>query len=219
MHGPALSGWLLVALCAATGVYCLLRTRVCDGEERRAAAGEAVMGFGMAAMALPAAALTPPEWGWTVYAAVFGAATLHGLLAARRGGHHLHHLVGSLAMVYMAVAMAAPGATGAHTGHAAGTTGGIPLLTGGLLLYYVAYVLRSGSRLVPVATTAGSGGGAAWAAPVSSTGATWATSGRGTDAAWATVGGGGRAWAARPELTHACRLSMALAMLAMLVTL
>ncbi|MFI1657171.1 DUF5134 domain-containing protein [Streptomyces sp. NPDC020472] len=208
MHGPALSGWLLVALCAATGVYCLLRTRVCDGEERRAAVGEAVMGFGMAAMALPAAALTPPEWGWTVYAAVFGAATLHGLLAVRHGGHHLHHLVGSLAMVYMAVAMAAPGAAGAHAGHAAGAAGGIPVLTGGLLLYYVTYVLRSGARLVPVTAAAGSGAGAAWT-----------TSGSGAGAAWATTGGGGRAWASRPELTHACRLSMALAMLAMLVTL
>ncbi|WP_225800582.1 DUF5134 domain-containing protein [Streptomyces sp. NK15101] len=197
MHGPALSGWLLVALCAATGAYCLLRTRACAGEERRAAVGEAVMGFGMAAMALPAAALPPPEWLPPAYAAVFGAAALQGLLAVRRGGHHLHHLVGSLAMVYMAVAMAAPGGTGAHAGHAAGTAGGIPVLTGGLLLYYTAYVLRSGARLVPVA----------------------ANSGGGTGTAWTTAGGGGRAWAGRPELTHACRLSMALAMLAMLVTL
>ncbi|ROQ27154.1 uncharacterized protein DUF5134 [Streptomyces sp. PanSC19] len=219
MHGPTLSGWLLVALCAATGAYCLLRTRVCEGEERRAAVGEAVMGFGMAAMALPAAVLTPPEWGWTVYAAVFGAAALHGLLAARHGGHHLHHLVGSLAMVYMAVAMAAPGAAGAHAGHTAGTAGGIPALTGGLLLYYVAYVLRSGARLVPVTATGGRGGDAARTAGGSDTGTAWAPSGRGTDAAWAAVGGGGRAWASRPELAHACRLSMALAMLAMLVTL
>ncbi|MER7951273.1 DUF5134 domain-containing protein [Streptomyces sp. NPDC096079] len=188
MHGPALTGWLLVALCAATGVYCLLRMRACAGEERRAAGGEAVMGFGMALMALPAAVLSPPEWGWTVYAAVFGAATLHALLALRRGGHHAHHLVGSLAMVYMALTMAAPGAAGAHAGHTAGTAaaGGIPVLTGGLLLYYTAYVLRAGTRLVPVA---------------------------------AAAGGPGPAWATRPELTLACRLAMALAMLAMLVTL
>ncbi|MFF8380172.1 DUF5134 domain-containing protein [Streptomyces sp. NPDC015661] len=186
MHGPALSGWLMVALCAATGGYCLLRMRACAGEERKAAGGEALMGFGMAAMALPAAVLTPPEWVLAVYAAVFGAAALHGLLSVRHGGHHLHHLVGSLAMVYMTVAMAAPGAAGAHTGHTAGVTGGIPALTGGLLLYYVAYVLRSGARLVPVA---------------------------------AAAGGPGPAWATRPELTLACRLSMALAMLAMLVTL
>ncbi|MGA5064490.1 DUF5134 domain-containing protein [Streptomyces exfoliatus] len=193
MHGPALSGWLMVALCAATGVYCLLRMRVCAGEERRAAGGEAVMGFGMASMALPAAVLTPPAWGWAVYAAVFGGAALHGLLTVRRGGHHLHHLVGSLAMVYMAVAMASP-ATGAHTGHTPGATSGIPVVTGGLLLYYMVYVLHAGARLVPVAAVR-------------------------TAAATAGGPGAGPAWATRPELALACRLSMALAMLAMLVTL
>ncbi|MEU9292527.1 DUF5134 domain-containing protein [Streptomyces sp. NPDC048266] len=187
MHGPALSGWLMVALCAAAGAYCLLRMRVCAGEERRAAGGEAVMGFGMASMALPAAVLTPPGWSWAVYAAVFGGATLRGLFALRHGGRHLHHLVGSLAMVYMAVAMASPGA-GAHAGHTAGAAGGIPVLTGGLLLYYMVYVLHAGARLVPMAA--------------------------------ATAGGGpGQAWTARPELALVCRLSMALATLAMLVAL
>ncbi|MFJ4338856.1 DUF5134 domain-containing protein [Streptomyces sp. NPDC088915] len=194
MHGPALSGWLLVALCAVTGVYCLLRMRACAGEERRAAGGEAVMGFGMAFMALPAAVLTPPEWSWAVYAAVFGATALHGLLAVRHGGHHLHHLVGSLAMVYMAVAMAVPGGPGAHAGHTATGAGGIPVLTGGLLLYYAAYVLRAGARLVPV--TAPAGGPADGSAP---------------------TGGAGRTGG--PEMTLACRLSMALGMVAMLVTL
>lgn len=155
MHGPALPGWLMVALCAVTGAACLLRMRACSGEERRTAGGEALMGFGMASMALPTAALSPPEWSWAVYAAVFGGAALHGLAAVRRGGRHLHHVVGSLAMVYMAVAMAAPGA-GAHAGHTAGgaggspvLTGGTPVLTGGLLLYFTVYVLHTGARLVP----------------------------------------------------------------------
>ncbi|WP_309054733.1 DUF5134 domain-containing protein [Streptomyces sp.] len=160
MHGPALSGWLLVALCALSGAYCLLRIRACAGEERRAAGGEAVMGFGMAAMAVPAAVLTPPSWSWAVYAAVFGAATLRGLAGVRRGGHHLHHVIGSLAMVYMAVAMAAPGAHGGHTGHAA--AGGVPLLTGALLLYYAVYVLLAGRRLVPAGAGAGGDAVAAW---------------------------------------------------------
>ncbi|WP_314618026.1 DUF5134 domain-containing protein [Streptomyces stackebrandtii] len=190
MHGATVSGWLLVVLCAATGMYCLLRMRACDGEERKAAGGEALMGFGMAVMALPAAVVPQPGWSWAVYAAVFGGTALLGLAgAARRGGHHLHHLVGSLAMLYMAVAMAAPGAQGAHTGHAMGTAGGIPVLTGGLLLYYTVYVLRAGARLAPAAV------------------------------AVATAGGPGPVWAARPELTLACRVSMALAMVAMLVTL
>ncbi|MEU6882500.1 DUF5134 domain-containing protein [Streptomyces sp. NPDC046712] len=189
MHGPALSAWLLLTLCGASGVYCLLRMRRCAGEERRTAGSEAVMGFGMAAMALPAAVLTPPPWSWAVYAAVFGVAALRALTAVRHGGHHLHHLLGSLAMVYMAVAMAVPAqlpAQGAHGGHAAGGTGGVPLVTGALLAYYVVYVLRAGARLVPVAVPAG---------------------------------GPPAVWANRPEFALVCRLSMALAMLAMLVTL
>ncbi|MFF4170560.1 DUF5134 domain-containing protein [Streptomyces sp. NPDC001744] len=187
MHGPALSGWLLVALCGATGAYCLLRARRCAGEERRAAGGEALMGFGMAFMALPAGALAPPGWSWGVYAAVFGAAALHGLSTVRHGGHHPHHLVGSLAMVYMAVTMAAPGTPGAHAGHTTSGAGGVPVLTGLLLLYYAVYVLRAGARLVPVAAPAGR------PAPAPRT--------------------------PGPELTLACRVSMALAMVAMLVTL
>ncbi|MET9624135.1 DUF5134 domain-containing protein [Streptomyces sp. NPDC006464] len=176
----------MVALCAASAVYCLLRRRECAGEERRAAGGEALMGFGMAAMALPAAVLTPPVWSWAVYAVVFGVASLRALAGARSGGHHLHHLVGSAAMVYMAVAMATAPGGGAHGGHGAAGTGGIPLLTGALLAYYSVYVLRAGARLVPVAAPAGS-------APALR--------------------------AERPEFTLVCRLSMALAMLAMLVTL
>ncbi|GFN01760.1 hypothetical protein Smic_03160 [Streptomyces microflavus] len=106
MHGGALAGWLLMALCAVSGAYCLLRTRTGTPQERRTARGEALMGFGMAAMAVPAAVLTPPEGAWAVYGVVFGAAALRALWSARHGSHHLHHLVGSLAMVYMAVTMA-----------------------------------------------------------------------------------------------------------------
>ncbi|MFE7776835.1 DUF5134 domain-containing protein [Streptomyces sp. NPDC057445] len=185
MHGPPMSGWLLVALCAASGAYCLLRMRSSAGKERRTAGGEAVMGFGMAAMALPAAVVPPPRWAWPVYAAVFAAAGLRALWAARGApvsAHHLHHVVGSGAMVYMAVTMA-PGASAAHAGHAA--AGGVPPLTGVLLVYFVVFVLRSGARLVPVA---------------------------------APAGGGDVAWGARPELALACRVSMGVAMVAMLLT-
>lgn len=198
MHGPATAGWLLVTLCAASGAYCLLRMRRGAGEERRAAGGEALMGFGMAAMAVPAAVFALPAWSWAVYAAVFGGAALRALWSARRGGHHLHHMVGSVAMVYMALAMTAPaqGAHGAHGTGAAGAAAGLPLLTGALLVYYTAYVLRSGARLVPVAATAG-----------------------GTSRDEVLGGGPPPGWAARPELAAACRLSMGLAMLTMLVTM
>ncbi len=147
MHGQAMSGWLLVALCMATGAYCLLRLRSARGEHREEAGGDALMGFGMAAMAVPAAVLAPPAWGWMLYAGVFGGAALRALWQARGSAHHVHHLVGSLAMVYMALAMA-PGSGGsAHAGHPPGyAAGGIPLLTGALLLYYAAYVLRLGGE-------------------------------------------------------------------------
>ncbi|MDA5143783.1 DUF5134 domain-containing protein [Streptomyces sp. AD681] len=200
MHGSASSGWLLVALCAATGAYCLLRMRSSVEEQRRAAGGEALMGFGMAAMAVPAAVFTPPAWVWPAYAAVFGAAGLRALWAARSGRHHLHHLVGAAAMVYMAVVMAGSPAH-AH-GHGAS---GTPLLTGVLLLYFAGYVLLTGVRLIPVVTVAGGGPGAP-SLPAPGGGA----------------GAGGRAgagWGDRPELARACRLSMAIGMLAMLLPL
>ncbi|MFD0025933.1 DUF5134 domain-containing protein [Streptomyces sp. NPDC058382] len=196
MHGPAMSGWLLMALCALTGAYCLLRTRSGTGEERRAARAEALMGFGMAAMAVPAAVVTPPAWGWAVYAALFGVAALRALWFSRRSGHHLHHLVGSSAMVYMAVVMARPGGAGhgAHASHAMAAAGGVPLLTGLLLAYYAVYVLRSGARLIPVASTAAGGVALAGGSP---------------------PGG----WTTRPELALACRLTMGISMFAMLLTL
>ncbi|WP_093803752.1 DUF5134 domain-containing protein [Streptomyces sp. Wb2n-11] len=206
MHGPAMSGWLLVALCAATGAYCLLRLRSGGGEHREEAGGDALMGFGMAAMAVPAAVLAPPAWGWMLYAGVFGGAALRALWQTRGSAHHVHHLVGSLAMVYMALAMA-PGSGGpAHTGHPSGyAAGGVPLLTGALLLYYAAYVLRSGVKLMPGATAAGG--------TVAGTGANGGAGG-------GSGGGGGAVpWGARPELVLACRVSMGIGMIAMLVTL
>ncbi len=190
MHGPASPGWLLVALCAATGMYCLLRMRSTVEEQRRAAGGEALMGFGMAAMAVPAVVLTPPRWAWLVYAAVFGTAALRALWDARTGPHHLHHLMGAFAMAYMAGAMAtAPG-------HRHGSGGsGVPPLTTALLLYFTGYVLLSGVRLLSVPVLAVGG-----------------VSGSGTES-------GALGWGDRPELARACRLSMGIAMVAMLLTL
>ncbi|MGZ3097718.1 DUF5134 domain-containing protein [Streptomyces sp. H62] len=202
MHGPASSGWLLVALCAATGAYCLLRMRSSVEEQRRAAGGEALMGFGMAAMAVPAAVFTPPRWAWPVYAVVFGAAGLRALWAARSGRHHLHHLVGAAAMVHMAVAMAV---SPAHA-HGHGSSG-VPILTGLLLLYFTGYVLLTGVRLIPVAAVAGgvpTAGGPPTGVPAG-----------GVPAGGVPAAG----WGDRPELARACRLSMGIAMLAMLLAM
>lgn len=179
-----MSGWLLMALCAATGTSCLSRMRGCRGPAREAAGGEALMAFGMAAMAVPTALLPLPAWHWVVYAAVFGAAAVRAVWPARHGCRHLHHAVGCAAMVYMGAAMAP---AGGHDGHAGA---GVPLLTGALLVYFAGYVLRAGTRLVPLAAA---GGGGTLAAQPSS--------------------------GPRPELVPACRVSMGIAMLAMLLAL
>ncbi|MFH8570937.1 DUF5134 domain-containing protein [Streptomyces sp. NPDC017993] len=156
MHGPPLVGWLLVLLCATAGGYCLAQARTGPAAHRVAARGEALMGLGMAAMALPVSAVVPPWWSPWVFTAVFGAVGLWAL--ARRHGHHT---VGALAMVYMALAMAAGQAGGGqsadltHTQHAA--PGGAPLLTGLLLAYYTVFVLAAGVRLVPAAAVAADG--------------------------------------------------------------
>ncbi|MFE2821785.1 DUF5134 domain-containing protein [Streptomyces sp. NPDC059271] len=203
MYEPASPGWLLVALCAATGAYCLLRMRSPVEEQRHTAGAEALMGFGMAAMAVPAAVVAPPRWAWLAYVTVFGAAALRGLWTARSSPHQLHHLMGAVAMVYMAAVMTfAP----AHQAHGHGGAG-VPLLTGALLLYFAGYVLRSGVRLLPLPATGGGGAGPGAGGP---------RRGSGADA-W----GARRAvrWGDRPELSQACRLSMGIAMLAMLVTL
>ncbi|MFG2484071.1 DUF5134 domain-containing protein [Streptomyces virginiae] len=144
MHGSAtslttsVSSWLLVLLCAVSGAYCLRRARGSGG-----AAGEAVMGFGMALMAVP---LGGHDDGWRapVLGVVFGGAALHALWLLRGGSHHAHHLVGSLTMVYMAL-MAGTG-SGHGQEHAQAT--GPPLLTGALLLYYAGYVMLGGTRLI-----------------------------------------------------------------------
>ncbi|WP_330456211.1 DUF5134 domain-containing protein [Streptomyces sp. NBC_00820] len=183
MHGPVSPAWLLVALCAATGSYCLLRMRSGVEEQRRAAGGEALMGFGMAAMAVPASVFAPPHWTWPLYAVVFGAAALRALWAARRDTHHLHHLIGTSAMVYMSLVMAASPTAHVHTHVGAG----VPLVTGVLLLYFTGYVLLSGARLVPTGPAAG--------------------------------GAGSRRWGDRPELARACRVSMGIGTVAMLLTM
>lgn len=160
------------------------------------------MALGMAAMALPASAVTPPQWSPWMFTAVFAAAGVWAL--ARR---HLHHAVGTFAMVYMALAMAVPsdrmnaaGSVGqAGSMSAMGSMGsmgsmgraepmsamgvmdhagpgGVPLLTGLLLAYYTVYVIAAGVRLVP-------------------------------------------ADAGPPGVLRACRVAMGIGMLAMLLTL
>jgi hypothetical protein len=102
-------------------------------------------------------------------------------------------------MVYVAAVMSdSAGRPHAHPG------AGVPMLTGVLLLHFVGYVLLSGFRLVPV--TAGPGR----AAPRETVAGRTATG-------EAVAGGAG--WGDPPEPARACRLSMGIAVLAMLLTL
>ncbi|TGZ01652.1 DUF5134 domain-containing protein, partial [Streptomyces rhizosphaericola] len=95
---------------------------------------------------------------------------------------------------------------GGHAGHGAaggGGTGGLPLLTGALLVYFALYVLRSAGHLIPAGTAvAGFAGGSAEGVVRGGGG-----------------GGPGGTAAGGSELTAACRLTMGLAMFAMLLTL
>ncbi|WP_326594712.1 DUF5134 domain-containing protein [Streptomyces sp. NBC_01803] len=189
MHGPELVGWLVVALCGGTGAFSLARMRAGPAGARHAAGIEAAMGFGMALMAVPPAALpaTPPPAGFAV---LFAATALWSAALLRAGAaHQAHHVVESLAMVYMAVAMAA--APGGHAGHA---PGGVPLVTGVLLAYFALYTLRTGPRLLPTAA-----GGTPGPVPV-----------RGPAAG---------SHCAAPELAAACRLALSVGMFATLLAL
>jgi hypothetical protein len=190
MHGPVLVAWLLVALSAAAALSCLVRAEDRD---------EAVMGAGMAVMALPVSVLDPRPWGAPVFAVVYAGAALRAVLPGGHcTGHRLHHLVCSAAMVYMAVATAR--AAPAGTGHAMamGTGGAVP--TGLFLLYFAGYVLRTGVRLAVVPAPAPARlipGPAGSAGPV--------------------PGPAAPRLRHAPEVAVACRVSMALAMVAMLL--
>lgn len=183
MDGPPLVAWLLVALSAASTASCLLREEARD---------EAVMGAGMAVMAVPLSVPHTRPWVVPVFAVVYALAALRALLPGGRsgGGHRVHHVVCSGAMVYMAVAMAPVGSGG--PGHTMRMGAGTPVLTGLLLLYFTGYVLRTGLRVT---------------APAHPGPIPGAISG---------AGGAVRLRAA-PEVAVACRVSMALGMLAMLL--
>lgn len=179
MHGPPLVAWLLVVLCAAASVSCL---------GRREAGDEALMGAGMAVMAVPLSVFDPPPWGAPVFAVVYALVGLRALLLTRhRPGHHLHHSVCAAAMVYMAVAMARAGPS--HAGHTEHASAGTALLTGLLLLYFAGYVLRTGMLLVAEPAHRPLISGAVGTVPLRHA----------------------------PEVAVACRVSMALGMFAMLL--
>ncbi|MEE4544920.1 DUF5134 domain-containing protein [Streptomyces sp. V4-01] len=215
-HGPPLVAWLLVALSTAAAAACVLR-----GQSRQ----EALTGAGMAAMAVPLSVVDPWRWAAPVLAAVYAYAVLSTLARpAAHTGHRTHHAVCSASMVYMALAMSGLGLGGGeHTGHSMDGGAGVPLLTGLLLLYFAGYVVRTGVRLVVVPFALP--GGAAAPVALSAAAAGPAGSGAGDrdrDRDERIPGGAAQAAVPlrhSPEVAAACRVSMALAMFAMLVLL
>ncbi|PJE99744.1 DUF5134 domain-containing protein [Streptomyces carminius] len=198
MHGPETVGWPLAALCAAVGAYCLLRMRDGGPGQRRTAAGEALMGFGMAVMVLPVPVAPLPP---VVLAVFFGAVAGRELLLVRHApAHHLHHAVGALAMVHMVLPLAAApaGQHGEHGSHPAGT----PVAGWVLLAYFAGYVLRTGARLLPGHGPDGCGPCGGVPGPCGG-----AVGIRGTGAALLRL----------PEVAAACRVAMGIGMFTMLL--
>lgn len=199
VHGSTTVGWLLVALCAVTGLACALRARGARGRLRAAAASEALMGFAMAAMALPSAdgPAVPPGWLLPLFCLAAG-----GELALAGGGrrhlpsaaHHLHHLLGATAMAYLAWRMAGSAPSGAAAGGALAD-----VLTGVPAAYFAAYVLGAGALLLSGRGVAGAAGTPYPPGPVA------------------------RPRTPRirelPDLPGACRVAMGTGMLAMLLTM
>jgi hypothetical protein len=160
---------------------------------RREAGDEALTGAGMAVMAAPLSVFDPRPWGapvlTAVLTAVFAPAALRALLLVRRRPGH--HLHHSVCSAAMVyMALAMARAGPAHSGHTAPASTGLPLLTGLLLLYFAVYMLRTGTALVTVPARG----------PLMS-------------------GAGTVRLRHAPEVAAACRVSMAVGMFAMLLSL
>ncbi|MFH8371784.1 DUF5134 domain-containing protein [Streptomyces sp. NPDC018031] len=149
MHGPPLIGWLLLVLGTASGAYCTARARAAPPGLRWAPGSEALLGWGMAVMTLPAVAHPGGSWGPSLPAAVAGVAAVPALLPRRCAGgdgRRFHHTVEAVAMVYVCLVMVVWSRDGHHGTGPPGTT---EPLTAALLAYFTGYVLRTGLRLVP----------------------------------------------------------------------
>lgn len=204
MHGPPLVGWLLVVLTGTTGLYGAHRflrrpSAAGSGAARRAAGSDALMGLGMALMAVPPTALDTRPWGpwlFACYFSAFGVAATVWAVRARAAGHrahHAHHALGAAAMVYAALTMAVAAEGGGHAGHRGAS--GLPPLTGALLVYFAGYALWAGTRLVTARPETGDRPGSGGAAP------------------------GERLAAPAPAYPAACEVCRGISMLAMVLTM
>ncbi len=172
MTGPAWLADALAVAAIATAVYCVSRIAAARRWHRPTEYDvdgvHVLMGVAMAGMLVPRLSLVGGP-GWAVVfggaTAWFGGQTIRGYRRGRpgrRAAHHLPHLVGSGAMLYMALALpvAAAGAARPGTFMGAGPGPGFPALAFVLALALIGYVIRTTDRLTslaPVAATTSTG--------------------------------------------------------------
>ncbi|MFC5666433.1 DUF5134 domain-containing protein [Kitasatospora misakiensis] len=207
MHGPDLVSWLLAALTAASGGYCLSRLRRAPcapaavpaspgaGHSRahahqsehesghasgHASGHESDLAEGLMGCGMAAMAVAGTAVPGEVWAWVYGPPAVLLLLAAvRRPDRRAHRLHHAVGALAMTYMALAMTAGPGHAGHHAAA--GWPALTGALLAYFGGYALWSGSRLLS--------------------------------------GSGGTVAAVSTGLPRACRLAMGIGMFAMLLTM
>jgi len=154
---PVWARWLSVPLLAAVSACCLLRLltgrRSTGAPARHEDIGQVVMGIAMIAMLLSWVNLIPRAvwvFGFAVQATVFGWLLLRGRQPKHAPAHdawqNVHHLVASLAMVYLMVALA--GTVSVRHPMA------LPALAGSFATYFVVY---SGWSVLRVAATGAAG--------------------------------------------------------------
>ncbi|NMI01200.1 DUF5134 domain-containing protein [Pseudonocardia acidicola] len=179
MMGPAWAGWAFVLAFMLIAVHCaarlVIRRQVAGSDEQGTGATDLthlLLALGMAAMFLPVGDPIPLPWG----AALFGVVALYWLVAEPRHragaagggitvrGPGLHHVVESLAMVYMFLA-GSGGAMATDSGTdmpgMAGMSRGpvdVPALTWVFAFYFLAHLVWSGIRAIEPATAPGSRG-------------------------------------------------------------
>jgi hypothetical protein len=162
--------------------------------DRGADASHAVMSLGMAAMFWPWGHPVPALY-WQVLFSVIAAWFAVQLLRRAAQPADLHHVLGSLAMVYMLTSSA----DGHHMTHGVAMAGPgieLPVLAWAFVAYFLVFAVWLGARMVtPVNTVA---------APATGT---------------ALLGDGPRGVAASPHLLGSSRIVMGIGMSYMLVTM
>jgi hypothetical protein len=158
MEGPFWVHFVFGALFVAIAVYCASRVvfarrgGLANGCETHLSGdvSHLVMSIGMAAMILPALDPLPP----VVWQVVFGfTACWFALRLVRRKAwttrpDELHHVLGSLAMVYMFSAMQAGLGDRAMAGMSMGSGVALPVLAWAFLAYFLVHTIKLGAKLI-----------------------------------------------------------------------